>query len=68
MARSRVPGAGAAVIAAFRTVALGASVTLLANLIYESINWHSAGKTYWMSIAVVSVLGYVLCSWFLFQI
>ena len=62
MARSRVPGAGAAVIAAFRTVALGASVTLLANLIYESINWHSAGKTYWMSIAVVSVPGYTSCA------
>ena len=54
MARSRIPRAGAIVVAALRAIALGASTTLLANLIYESVNWHSDGKTYWMSIAMVS--------------
>ncbi len=50
MTRPRVPRASAIAGAIARVLGMGASVVLLANLIYESVNW---GKTLALSVTVV---------------
>ncbi|KAI0850570.1 hypothetical protein F5Y00DRAFT_268321 [Daldinia vernicosa] len=50
MTRPRAPRAAAVAGAIARILGLGASVVLLANLIYESVNW---GKTLGLSVSVV---------------
>ncbi|KAI1073651.1 hypothetical protein F5B20DRAFT_497994 [Whalleya microplaca] len=55
MARPRVPRASALASTVARALGLGASVVLLANLIYESVNWGSRGKTYGVSITTAVV-------------
>ncbi|KAI1453471.1 hypothetical protein F4805DRAFT_443313 [Annulohypoxylon moriforme] len=52
MARSRAPKAAAIAGAIARILGLGASVVLLANLIYESVNW---GKRLGLSISVAVI-------------
>lgn len=50
MARLRAPKPSAIACAIARILGMGASVVLLANLIYESVNW---GKTLGLSITAV---------------
>ncbi|KAI2462946.1 hypothetical protein F4781DRAFT_426764 [Annulohypoxylon bovei var. microspora] len=52
MARPRAPKTAAIASAIARILGLGASVVLLANLIYESVNW---GKTLGLSVSVAVV-------------
>ncbi|KAI1100236.1 hypothetical protein F4804DRAFT_54627 [Jackrogersella minutella] len=52
MARPRAPRAAAIAGAIARILGLGASVVLLANLIYESVNW---GKTLGLSVSVAVI-------------
>lgn len=50
MARPRAPKPSAIAYAVARILGMGASVVLLANLIYESVNW---GKTLGLSVTAV---------------
>ncbi|KAI1136904.1 hypothetical protein F5Y05DRAFT_414626 [Hypoxylon sp. FL0543] len=52
MARPRAPRAAAIAGAIARILGLGASVVLLANLIYESVNWK---KTLGLSVSVAVI-------------
>ncbi|KAI2780650.1 hypothetical protein F4815DRAFT_124828 [Daldinia loculata] len=52
MTRPRAPRAAAVAGAIARILGLGASVVLLANLIYESVNW---GKTLGLSVSVAVI-------------
>ncbi|KAI2606563.1 hypothetical protein GGR54DRAFT_644177 [Hypoxylon sp. NC1633] len=52
MTRQRAPSAGAVAAALARILGMGASVVLLANLIYESVNW---GKTLGLSVTVAVI-------------
>ncbi|KAI1799710.1 hypothetical protein F4811DRAFT_76775 [Daldinia bambusicola] len=52
MTRPRAPRAAAIAGAIARILGLGASVVLLANLIYESVNW---GKTLGLSVSVAVI-------------
>ncbi|KAI0376283.1 hypothetical protein F5Y04DRAFT_266824, partial [Hypomontagnella monticulosa] len=52
MTRPRAPRASAVAGAIARILGLGASVVLLANLVYESVNW---GKRLGLSIAVAVI-------------
>ncbi|KAI1762945.1 hypothetical protein GGR53DRAFT_467794 [Hypoxylon sp. FL1150] len=55
MARPRAPKPSAIACAVARILGMGASVVLLANLIYESVNW---GKTLGLSVtaAVIALI------------
>ncbi|KAI8963294.1 hypothetical protein F5Y11DRAFT_346634 [Daldinia sp. FL1419] len=52
MTRPRAPRAAAIAGAIARILGLGASVVLLANIIYESVNW---GKTLGLSVSVAAI-------------
>ncbi|KAI4863355.1 hypothetical protein F4820DRAFT_450111 [Hypoxylon rubiginosum] len=52
MARPRAPKPSAIAYAVARILGMGASVVLLANLIYESVNW---GKTLGLSVTAAVI-------------
>ncbi|KAI5865141.1 hypothetical protein GGS23DRAFT_594690 [Durotheca rogersii] len=52
MARPRIPRRSGITLAALRILAMGASVALLANLIYGSVNW---GQTFGLSFTMVAI-------------
>lgn len=62
MTRPRVPRASAIAGAIARVLGMGASVVLLANLIYESVNW---GKTLALSVTVVRLFIFLFFSIYL---